>query len=83
CDVGTCPRCGGELAADQTTCDQCGHAPDRAAPGPAVPPPAPGGGRLIASLGCGMLAVMLALISIVVLFGLLLGGLLGAAGARA
>jgi hypothetical protein len=29
-----------------------------------------------------MLAVMLALISIVVLFGLLLGGLLGAAGAR-
>jgi hypothetical protein len=30
-----------------------------------------------------MLAVMLALISIVVLFGLLLGGLVGAAGARA
>jgi hypothetical protein len=29
-----------------------------------------------------MLAVMLALFSIVVLFGLLLGGLLGAAGAR-
>jgi hypothetical protein len=29
-----------------------------------------------------MLAVMLALISIVVLFGLLLGGLLGTAGAR-
>jgi hypothetical protein len=30
-----------------------------------------------------MLAVMAALISIVVLFGLLLGGLIGAAGARA
>ena len=81
--MATCVRCGGELAADETRCDQCGHAPARAAPGPAVPPPAPGGGRLIAGLGCGMLAVMLVLISIAVLFGLLLGGLLGAAGARA
>jgi hypothetical protein len=36
----------------------------------------------VAGLGCGILAVLLALLSIVVLFGLLLGGLVGAAAVR-
>lgn len=76
----TCPRCGGELAGGEARCEQCGHLLAVAAPGP--PSPLPRGRSLIAGLGCGMLAVMLALFSIVVLFGLLLGGLLGAAGAR-
>jgi hypothetical protein len=39
----------------------------------------PGAPRLVAGLGCGMLAVMLALISLVALFGLVMGGLLGTA----
>ncbi len=77
----SCPRCGGELAVGETRCEQCGHVLAASAPSPAVSP-VPPARRLIAGLGCGMLAVMLALISIVVLFRLLLGGLLGAAGAR-
>ena len=79
--MSSCPRCGGELAGGETRCEQCGHVLAAPAPSPAALP-VPPARRLIAGLGCGMLAVMLALISIVVLFGLLLGGLLGAAGAR-
>jgi hypothetical protein len=79
-----CPRCGGDLPEGADRCEQCGHVLSTSpAPSPVRLSTAPGGPGLIASLGCGMLAVMAALISIVVLFGLLLGGLVGAAGARA
>jgi hypothetical protein len=83
--VTTCPRCGGELPAGATRCEECGHALVAAGPPSAEATPAaavPGARRLIAGLGCGILAVMLVLLSIVVLFGLLLGGLLGSAAAR-
>jgi len=78
----TCARCGGDLPEGAARCEDCGHAvaPEPASPGASAA--GPSGRKLIAGLGCGMLAVMLALISIVALFGLLLGGLLGAVGAR-
>ena len=79
----SCPRCGAELEADAGHCEECGHR--LAFPGgvaPAGPIRAPGAPRLIAGLGCGMLAVMLALVSLVALFGLIMGGLLGVAAAR-
>ena len=76
----TCPRCGGDVPEGADRCEHCGHTLTAAA----APPPAetPGATRLIASLGCGMLTVMLVLISIVVVLGALVGGLLGAAGAH-
>lgn len=73
----TCPRCGGDLPAGATRCEECGHVLASAAP-----PAAPSARRLITGLGCGILAVMLALLSIVALFGLLAGGLLGSAAVR-
>ena len=78
----TCARCGGDLPEGAARCEDCGHVlADR--PGPdASSTEAPSSRKLIAGLGCGMLAVMLALVSIVVLFGLLMGGLVGAVGAR-
>jgi hypothetical protein len=76
----TCPRCGGDVAEGVLRCEHCGHL--LSAPPVAAPAPAPGAPRLIAGLGCGMLTVILVLISVVVVFGLLLGGLVGAAGAR-
>lgn len=79
----TCARCGGDLPEGAARCEDCGHELAAGPPGPgAFATEVPSGRKLIAGLGCGMLAVMLALISIVALFGLLLGGLLGAAGAR-
>lgn len=79
----TCPRCGGDLPEGAARCEHCGHVLAADPPGKDAPAAAaPTGRKLIAGLGCGMLAVMLALISIVALFGLLLGGLLGAVGAR-
>lgn len=83
--VPTCPRCGGELSTGATRCEECGHALDAAgAPSAEATSAAaaPGARRLIAGLGCGILAVMLVLLTIVALFGLLMGGLLGAAAAR-
>jgi hypothetical protein len=81
--VPTCPRCGGDVAEGAARCDHCGHV--LAAPGATPPAPsvAPAGARRIAGVGCGLLAVMLVLISIVVVFGALVGGLLGVAGAPA
>jgi len=77
----TCPRCGGEVAEGTAQCEHCGHRLVSAAPAP--PPAAASGARhVIAGVGCGMLTVILVLISIVVVFGVLLGGLIGAAGAR-
>ena len=81
--MATCPRCGGDVAEGAQRCEHCGH---RLAPSPvsaSADPAAVGAPRLIAGLGCGMLTVILILISIVVVFGALLGGLIGAAGARA
>ena len=78
----TCPRCGGEVAEEASRCEHCGHRLTAAVdPGPPAAP-APGARGLIAGIGCGMLTVMLVLISIIVVFGALLGGLIGAAGAR-
>ena len=74
----TCPRCGGEVEAGDARCEHCGHRLTVAAPAP-EPAPEPGARVLIARLGCGMLGLMLALIAVMALFGLLLGGLLGAA----
>jgi hypothetical protein len=79
--VPTCARCGGDVPEGADRCEHCGHllvAPS-AEPGPAAFPGAP---RVIAGVGCGVLTVMLVLISIVVVLGALLGGLVGAAGAR-
>jgi uncharacterized membrane protein YvbJ len=77
----TCPRCGGDLTEGAARCEQCGHllAAGAGSPAPTAAPAAP---KLIAGVGCWMVTVMLLLISIVVVFGLLLAGLLGAAGAR-
>ena len=77
----TCPRCGGELAEGAARCENCGHL----LAAPAAPEPAafPGAPKVIAGVGCGVLTVMLVLISIVAVLGALLGGLVGAAGARA
>jgi hypothetical protein len=81
--VASCPRCGGELDAGATRCEECGHVLASAATVPAVRAgPPPSSPELIARLGCGMLTVMLFLISLVALIGLLVGGLLGAAGLR-
>ena len=83
----TCPRCGGLLLPGAARCEECGHVLDatvgpsgEATSAPAAAPP--GARRLIAGLGCGILMVMVALLSIIALFGLLMGGLLGAAAAR-
>jgi uncharacterized membrane protein YvbJ len=76
----TCPRCGGELEEGDTRCEQCGHVLAVSPAGEAAAPAeAPGARRLMAGLGCGMLVWRFALIAIVALFGLLLGGLVGAA----
>ena len=77
----TCPRCGGDVGEGALRCEHCGHLLTGAPASPASAS-APGAPRLIAGLGCGMLTVILVLISIVVVFGLLLGGLVGVAGAR-
>ena len=80
----TCPRCGGDVAEGAASCEHCGHALAAAAAPPSVSAAAaPAGARRIAGVGCGLLAVMLILVSIVVVFGALMGGLLGLAGARA
>ena len=62
-------------------CEHCGHR--LAAPEALEPEPFPGAPKVIAGVGCGVLTVMLVLISIVAVLGALLGGLVGAAGARA
>ena len=78
--MATCPRCGGEVVAEDGLCEHCGHRLSGVSP--VTTEAAPPGRKLIAGIGCGMLTVMLILISIFVVFGALLGGLLGAAGAR-
>ena len=78
--MATCPRCGGEVAGGADRCEHCGHRLTADAPAPAAGAPAPR--KLIAGIGCGLVTVMLILISLFVVFGALLGGLLGAAGAR-
>ena len=79
----TCPRCGGDVAEGAARCEHCGHALAAAVPPPPSASPEPAGVRRIAGIGCGLLTVMLILVSIVVVFGALLGGLLGVAGVRA
>ena len=79
----TCPRCGGDVAEGDDRCEHCGHALAAAPPEPASAWAAPAGARRIAGVGCGLLTVMLILVSIVAVLGALLGGLLGAAGAGA
>lgn len=68
----TCPYCGGDLPPGAARCEHCGHdlLPKQEAPGAAEGPKW--------GLGCGLLGVLLAFLSVVILFGLLLGGLLGA-----
>ena len=78
----TCARCGGDLPPEGVArCEHCGHVLAGPPGKDASTSEVPSGPKLIAGLGCGMLAVMLALISIVALVWLLLGGLVGAAGA--
>jgi uncharacterized membrane protein YvbJ len=81
--VPTCPRCGGDVAEGAARCEHCGHLLAAAAPPPASTAQEPAGARRIAGIGCGLLTVMLILVSIVVVFGALMGGLLGLAGVRA
>jgi hypothetical protein len=66
-----CTACAGDVPAGASTCPECGHGQ-----GPAH---APGGGgrEKLAGLGCGLLGALLALLALVLAFGLLAGGLLG------
>ena len=70
--VTVCPFCAGEVPEGTATCPHCGHAL-----GPPREPQGEGRRPLVGGLGCGMLAVLLVLVSLVLLFGLLAGGLLG------
>ena len=75
----SCPRCGGDLPEGAERCEHCGHrVADTSATHAADAKPPP---RWTAGLGCGLIGVLLVLISVVLVFGLLLGGLLGAVAA--
>ncbi len=66
-----CTACAGDVPAGASACPECGR--DQRA---GVLPLEAARPRL-AGLGCGLLGVLLALLALVVLFGLLAGGLLG------
>lgn len=70
----TCPHCAAEVAAGLTRCPECGHELQPSAPAAVAPPTRM---RVAGGLGCAFLAALLALLGIVLLFGLLAGGLLG------
>ena len=70
----TCPYCAAELAGDPDVCPECGrvlHAPE---PVPVAPPSVR---RVAGGLGCVLVGALLALLGIVLLFGMMAGGVLG------
>lgn len=69
-----CPRCAAELPAGSGRCPECGH---DLRPQAAVPPASPSGMRVAGGLGCVIIGALLALLGVVLVFGMLAGGLLG------
>lgn len=70
----TCPHCAAEVPAGTIVCPECGRElQPRASPLPS----APTGARVAGGLGCVIVGALLALLAIVLLFGLIAGGMLG------
>ena len=69
----TCRFCAGDVSAEDVRCPHCGQVLKVESPGP----PSPAARKWTAGLGCVLLGVMLAVIALVIVFGRLMGGLLG------
>ncbi|HEY7409297.1 MAG TPA: hypothetical protein VII13_01065 [Vicinamibacteria bacterium] len=65
-----CPYCAGDLADESAACPHCGQRLAAAPAEPARP-------TLLGALGCGLVGVLVALLSLTLFFGLVAGGLLG------
>lgn len=70
----TCPHCAAELPAGTVICPECGR--ELQVRDPALPPP-PSAARVAGGLGCVIVGALLALLGIVLLFGVVAGGILG------
>lgn len=70
----TCPHCAAEVPAGTIVCPECGR---ELQPRTSPLPSPPTGARVAGGLGCVIVGALLALLAIVLLFGLIAGGMLG------
>lgn len=70
----TCPHCAAEVPAGTIVCPECGR---ELQPRDPAAPAAPNAARVAGGLGCVIVGALLALLGIVLLFGMIAGGMLG------
>lgn len=70
----TCPHCAAEVPAGTVVCPECGR---QLQPHEPAAPAQPTGARVAGGLGCVIVGALLALLCVVILFGMIAGGLLG------